>query len=99
MGADPFINIGWADAVVFEITTDGGGTTTFDLHVWGSEDAANLGTTVWEADVFSGVAISVVDFAKMTDPTPKYIKLRMDINVANMGVGKTTTVRIRAIRK
>jgi len=98
MIADPFINIGWGDQVIFEIVTDGGVGTTFDLHVWASEDAVNLGGTVWEADVWAALAISQREIDLMTSPWPKFIKLRMDVNATNMGA-KTTTVRIRVIRK
>jgi hypothetical protein len=99
MIADPFINIGWGDEVIFEIVTDGAAGTTFDLHLWASEDGVNLGGTVWESGVWTALAITNREIAKMTDPWPKFIKLRMDVNTANMGVGKTTTVRIRVIRK
>ena len=95
--ADPFINIGWADKVMFEIVTDGGATTTFDLHIWGSEDGVNLSGTVWEADVWAALAIGQREIGKMTDVTPKFIKPRMDVDAENMG-SKTTTVRMRVIR-
>ena len=94
---DPFINIGWADKVIFEIVTDGGVGTTFDLHVWGSEDGANLGGTVWQADVWAALAITKREFLPLTSVVPKYIKLRIDVNATNMGA-KTTTVKIRVVR-
>lgn len=95
---DPFINIGWADKVIFEIVTDGAAGTTFDLHVWGSEDGANLGGTVWQADVWAALAITQREFLPLTSVVPKFIKLRIDVNAFNMGAGKTTTVKVRVVR-
>jgi hypothetical protein len=99
MATDAPIYIGWGDQVIFEILTASDNASTFDLHIWASEDGVNLSDTVWQADVWAALAKDKREILALTNIGPRYIKARLDVNTAVMGATKSVVLKIRIIRR
>jgi hypothetical protein len=101
-GGDVPIFIGNADAVSIFIVTDGAAGSTFDLHMHSFPDGTNQDTEVpvVKADIWAVLAISKKTHKVYTDLRGyQFVKLRLDVNTANMGSGKTTTVVVKVYSK
>jgi hypothetical protein len=101
-GGDVPIFIGNADAVSVYVVTDGAAGSTFDVHMHNFPDGTNQDTElpVIKADIWAALPIAKKSLKVYTDLRGyNFVKMRLDVNTANMGSGKTTTVVVKVYTK